>query len=67
MVVDIEQEYSDYISGVWQKFSDTTRDIFKRRRNLESTYDAMSLCSNEFLQEKLQTLETEQGLTHRHS
>ena len=61
MTVNIEQEYSDYISKGWQKFSDVSRDIFKLDDDLQDTYDAISLCSVEFLQERLESLEVQES------
>ena len=59
MTVNIEQEYSDYISKGWQRFSDVTRDIFKLDEDLQHAYDAISLCSIEFLQQKLESLKVQ--------
>ena len=61
MMVNIEKEYSDYISNGWQELSDEIKDIFKPELNLQHTYDAISLCSIEFLQEKLKSLEIQEG------
>lgn len=57
MVVNIEQEYSNYISNGWEKFSDITSDISKLHRHPERTYNAISRLSIEFLQDKLKSLE----------
>ncbi|MHC4571743.1 MAG: hypothetical protein ACYS0C_06675, partial [Planctomycetota bacterium] len=53
----IEQEYSDHISDGWEKLSDLTEDIFKLHHQPEHTYDAISLLSMQFLQDKLKSLE----------
>lgn len=57
MVVNIEKEYSDYISNGWEKLSYITRDVFKLHEDSQRTYDAISLLSMEFLQDKLRSLE----------
>ena len=57
MIVNIEQEYSNCISKGWEKLSDLTKDIFKLNRHPERTYDAISLLSIQFLQDKLKNLE----------
>jgi len=60
VTVNIEQEYSDYISKNWQKFSDITTDIFKLDQDMQHTYDAISLCSIEFLRAKLKRLQVQE-------
>jgi len=60
VTVNIEQEYNDYISKGWQKFSDITTDILKLDQDMQHTYDAISLCSIEFLQEKLKSLQVQE-------
>jgi hypothetical protein len=57
VVVNIEKEYSDYISNGWEKLSYITRDVFKLHEDSQRTYDAISLLSMEFLQDKLRSLE----------
>jgi len=57
VIVNIEKEYSDYISNGWEKLSYITRDVFKLHQNPQSTYDAISLLSIQFLQDKLKNLE----------
>jgi hypothetical protein len=61
MMVNIEEEYSDYISDGWEKLSYITRDIFKLHGHPESTYNAISLLSIEFLRDKLKSLEIRDG------
>lgn len=57
MVVNIEQEYSNYIANGWEKFSDVTSDIFKVQQRPERTYNAISRLSIKFLRDKLKNLE----------
>jgi len=57
VIVNIEKEYSDYISNGWEKLSYITRDVFKLHEDSQRTYDAISLLSMEFLQDKLRSLE----------
>ena len=61
MMVNIEEEYSDYISNGWEKLSYITRDIFKLHGQPERTYNAISLLSIEFLRDKLKSLEIRDG------
>ena len=62
MVADIEQEYSSFLCNVWQETSDMAKLDFELHPELERTYDAISLASSQFLQEKLKTLEAEEPL-----
>jgi len=59
MVADIEQEYDSYICNVWKEASDIAKLDFEPHPDPECTYDAISLASGQFLQEKLKTLEAE--------
>lgn len=62
MVADIEQEYSSYVCNVWQETSDIAKLNCELHPEPERTYDAISLVSSQFLQEKLKTLEAEETL-----
>ena len=62
MVTDIEQEYDSYVCNVWQETSDIAKLDFELHPDPESTYDAISLASSQFLQKKLKTLEAEEAL-----
>ncbi len=62
MVADIEQEYDSYVCNVWQEASDIAKLDFELHADPERTYDAISLASSQFLQEKLKALEAEETL-----
>ena len=62
MVADIEQEYCSYVCNVWQEIPDIAKLNFELHPEPERTYDAISLASSQFLQEKLKTLEAEETL-----
>jgi hypothetical protein len=62
MVADIEQEYCSYVCNVWQETPDIAKLNFELHPEPERTYDAISLASSQFLQEKLKTLEAEETL-----
>jgi len=62
MVADIEQEYSGYVCNVWQETSDIAKLNCELHPEPGRTYDAISLASSQFLQEKLKTLEAEETL-----
>lgn len=57
MIANIQHEYNDHIYTTWQKLSGTARNIFRRRRNQERTYNRISRQSIHFLQQKLNNLE----------
>lgn len=62
MIVNIEQEYNNYICNKWQELSDITKDILKLHEKPGRTYiDTMSLWSVQFLQDKLKGLETKKS------
>ena len=61
MVANIEQEYSNYVCKVWQEIADVSKDSLKPHQELEHTYNAISMASSQFLQEKLKALEVEKG------
>jgi len=61
-MVNIEEEYSDYISNGWEKLSYITRDVFKLHHQPERTYNAISLLSIEFLTDKLKNLEIQDAV-----
>jgi NRPS condensation-like uncharacterized protein len=62
VVANIEQEYSNYVCSVWQETSDIAKLNFELHLEPERTYDAISLASSQFLQEKLKALEAEETL-----
>ena len=62
MVADIEQEYSSYVCNVWQETPNIAKLDFELHPEPERTYDAISLASSQFLQEKMKTLEAEETL-----
>lgn len=64
MVANIEQEYSNYVCNVWQEISDISNHSLEQHQEPEQMYDAISVASNQFLQEKLKALEVEKGLLY---
>ena len=63
MTSNIEQEYHDLLCEIWNQFSEQTKDALKPNQQLEHIYDAMSQTLNQFLQDKLETLELEKNRT----
>ena len=59
MVANIEQEYSNYVCNVWQEISNTSKHSPELHQDQEQMYDAISVASNQFLQEKLKALDVE--------
>lgn len=64
MVANIEQEYSNYVCNVWQEISNISKHSLEQHQEPEQMYDAISVASNQFLQEKLKALEVEKGLLY---
>jgi hypothetical protein len=62
MIADIEQEYGGYVCNIWQEIPDIVKLNCEPHPDPECTYDAISLASGQFLQEKLKTLEAEEAL-----
>ena len=63
MTTNVEQEYSDFLGKIWNQFSEETKDALKPNQQLEHIYDAMNQTLNQFLQDKLETLELEKNGT----
>jgi hypothetical protein len=61
VVANIEQEYSNYVCNVWQEISNISKLSLEQHQEPEQMYDAISVASNQFLQEKLKALEVEKG------
>jgi len=59
MVVNIEQEYDDYICNRWQKLSDVTKNILSPHQKSQYT-QMISQWSIQFLHDKLENLDTKQ-------
>ena len=59
VVKDIEQEYSDYVSNIWQEMSNISKHSLQHPQRTEQLYGAISVASIQFLQEKLKALEEE--------
>lgn len=57
MIADVEQEYYSFLKSVWQAFSHDSPGPVESQEKLKDMYDTVSLASNEFLQNKLQSLE----------
>lgn len=57
MITDVEQEYYTFLKLVWQPFSQDSPASVESRKELRDMYDTVSLASNEFLRNKLQSLE----------
>ena len=63
MIDDIEKECYDFICERWVQFSKQTKAIHKPPQHLVHTYDSISQALNQFLQDKLKTLESEKNET----
>ena len=63
MIDDIEKEYHDYICKRWMQFSKQTKAIHKPPQHLMHTYYSISQAVNQFLKNKLKTLELESSET----
>ena len=61
MLVDIEPEYNDFIHNSWRELSSPTKDILKFRQNSNQTYNFISLRLIQFLQLKLNNLESKKS------
>jgi len=61
MVVNIEEEYCNYLRDVWERLSDVTKDILGPHQEPEDTYNTVSLSANQFLCDKLKHPEIEDG------
>ena len=59
--ISIENEYNNYISSKWQKLSRTTQHALKMEKDgaSQNYVNAISTWTIKFLQEKLNSLETE--------
>jgi len=64
VVANIEQEYSNYVCNVLQEISNISKHSLELHQEPEQMYDAISVASNQFLQEKLKALEVEKGLLY---
>ena len=63
MITNIEKEYHDYICGMWEQFSEETKEVLEPHEKFVHIYDAFVQASNQFLQNKLNTLESEKNKT----
>ncbi|MHC4259810.1 MAG: hypothetical protein ACYSTF_05290 [Planctomycetota bacterium] len=57
MITDVEQEYYTFLKLVWRPFSHDSPGSVESQEQLRDMYDTVSLASNEFLRNKLQSLE----------
>lgn len=57
MLVNVEQQYNDFIRNRWLKLSDVTKDIIKFHQKPNPTYNIMSLRSIRFLKAMLRNLD----------
>ena len=58
MIVNIEKEYSDFIAELWQEYSAHNQILHPRTPDPNDSYDNISDSSNDFLTEKLNSIET---------
>lgn len=54
MLIDMEEEFSKYLSQAWLKLSDTTADILRSAPDHEQTSEMISKGLIEFLKGKLE-------------
>ena len=57
MTSNIEQEYHDLLCEKWNQFSEETKDAVNPHQQLEHIYDALAQALNQFIQDKLETVE----------
>jgi hypothetical protein len=60
MTIEIEQEYHDYICSKWLEFSEGM-DINRLFQGSEHIYTHISAGSNEFLEDKMKSLDAGEG------
>ncbi|MHC4638880.1 MAG: hypothetical protein ACYTBP_04280 [Planctomycetota bacterium] len=58
MIVNIEKEYSEFIAGLWQEFSSHEQNLESTTPKPNDNYNNISDSSNDFLAEKLNSIET---------
>ena len=58
MIVNIEKEYSDFIAELWQEYSVHEQILHSTTPNPNDSYDNISDPSNNFLTERLNSIET---------
>jgi len=61
MMADVEEEYNGFLTDVWQQFSHETPSSIESQQELRHIYDSISLASNKFLQDRVQSLEEEKS------
>lgn len=59
MIADIEEEYDSFLRHVWQQFPHETPGSVESHIGPGYVYNAVSLESSKFLQDRLQSLEEE--------
>ncbi|MHC4475923.1 MAG: hypothetical protein ACYTEL_09765 [Planctomycetota bacterium] len=57
MVADLEKEYHHFLQRLWQRYSRETASSGESAEDLGQVYDNVSLASNEFLRDRLRSLE----------
>jgi hypothetical protein len=57
MVADLEQEYHSFLKRLWLKHSRETAAPSGSAKDLGRVYDDVSLASNEFLRDRLKSLQ----------
>ena len=58
MLINIEQEYNDFIGDLWRSLSNSTKDILESHQQPKYIYNFISLRLTLFIHLELKNLET---------
>lgn len=61
LIIDIEHEYNGYLCDVWQRLSKQTKNFGDANGQLNDTYNMVSAGSIQFLKDRLEDLEKNNG------
>jgi len=57
MIADLEDEYQSFLKRLWQQYSRETAASSESTNDLGPVYNNVSLASNRFLRDRLESLE----------
>jgi hypothetical protein len=60
MIADLEDEYQSFLKRLWQSYSRETAASSESTNDLGAVYDDVSLASDKFLRDRLESLEENQ-------
>jgi hypothetical protein len=60
MIADLEEEYKSFLKRLWQRYSRETAASSESTNDLGPVYDDVSLASDKFLRDRLESLEENQ-------